>query len=187
MDQLPSRQRSASYFRGKPSETMVHVTEDMHGLEVRDDVSRGQRVVLFALGFIPLIAPYELLIRPNWQDTAFGLPLVMVLFISLGAVIISMVLFVSALAGASLSLHFDGVARQLCIQSAAPLPGRRTVAIPFDEIVDLRLDEKVWSEGEPTYALTVQTRGGRTYRTRSSSSKTEMEQTLQKIRAIIAT
>lgn len=164
---------------------MVHVTEDVHGLEVRDDVSRGQRVVLFALGLIPLIAPYELLIRPNWQENSFGILFVIALIIGLGALIISGLFFAGALLGTSTRLRFDQTRRRLIIDRRTPLLGQRSAVIPFDEIAALRLEEMTWSEGEPSYALIVQTRGGQTYRMQSSSSKPLMEQTLQKVQAIV--
>ena len=67
---------------------MISVIEGRDAIEIQSNMMVGQRILFLVLALFPLLAPYQLIIRPDWQSY-FNLFFLFVLVISLGAVIVS--------------------------------------------------------------------------------------------------
>ncbi|RPI07310.1 MAG: hypothetical protein EHM71_10925, partial [Zetaproteobacteria bacterium] len=82
------------------------LVERMDCLEIRSRMRVGMRILLAAFGLLPLLAPYELLIKIDWEH--FVNPFFfLAAFISAGATALSAFLFFAAVAGLSSKIVFD--------------------------------------------------------------------------------
>ena len=82
------------------------LVERMDCLEIRSRMRVGMRILLAALGLFPLLAPYELLIKIDWEH--FMNPFFfLAAFTSAGAMALSAFLFFAAVAGFSSKIVFD--------------------------------------------------------------------------------
>ncbi|HEX7028190.1 MAG TPA: hypothetical protein VF268_13190 [Gammaproteobacteria bacterium] len=159
--------------------------EGPNRLEVRSAMRPGLRVALILLGIFPLIAPYELLVRIDWQDYLSPFFL-LAAFISAGAVALSLLLFYAALTGISSRFVFDGTAATLTCVSESPLTGRNRRVYPLSSIAAIDVTEHDWSDGLPTYCLSITFDDGTVIDSGSSWSREEMETIRARVERFIA-
>ena len=127
-------------------------------LEFIHSLSPVARILFALFGFVPLLAPYELLIKPSWQD---GVSFVLVFFlvISLGAVFVSLFLFTAALFGRSQHFQFDASKRLLVYRfKTAFIPAGQEI-YPFDRIESLEIKVNEWDSRPDTYDIVVKIAG----------------------------
>ncbi|MEO8053659.1 MAG: hypothetical protein ABI768_00795 [Acidobacteriota bacterium] len=150
------------------------VVETPEALEIESPMPVGKRILFFLLGLFPLIAPYELLLKPRWT----GYANVFFLFaaaISLGALSLTALLAFAAVAGLQSRLRFDRARGLFTYTASAPAMGTRTSRCRLDAIAAVEIQTHEWSDGAPSYSLNVVTKDQRTFRTASSWSKDEVE------------
>ena len=85
---------------------MPKLVEHANHIEIRSPMHRGLRLAFALLALFPLLAPYELLVRINWQDFLHPF-FFLALFICAGAVALSGFLMFAAIAGLSSRMVFD--------------------------------------------------------------------------------
>ena len=164
-------------------ELVVAVSGDV--LEIRSPMPVGKRVLLFLLALVPLLAPYELLVKPRWNGTASAFFL-MAALVSLGAVGVSLLFAWGAVAGLRSSLIFDRARGRLTHTAWAPVMGRRTSRCALGAIAALEVETHEWSDGAPTYSLKVATVDRRVFSTSSSTSRDEVEVLRQRVAAFLS-
>lgn len=150
------------------------VVETAEALEIESPMLVGKRILFFLLGLFPLIAPYELLLKPRWT----GYANVFFLFaaaISLGALSVTAFLLFSAVAGLQSRMRFDRARGLFTYTASAPVIRARTSEAPLASIAALTIRTYEWSEGAPSYALSVALKDGRVFQTSSAWSKEEVE------------
>ena len=150
------------------------LVERANRLEVRSPMRAGMRVLLAALALFPLLAPYELIIRVEWQQyvhPAFFL----VAFISAGAVALSAFLLFAAVAGMSSQMVFDKGSGKFTYSAKAPVIGRTRQTRPLSEVCGVEVGVRDWSDSAPTYHLGVSVADGTAFETGSSWSRDEIE------------
>jgi len=100
-------------------------------LEIRSPMRVGLRIALAAMGAVPLLAPFELLVRVDWHDLASP-AFVFAALISLGAVAVGALFVFAAVAGTSSSIVVDRRAGTISFASQAPITPRsmRTFPVP---------------------------------------------------------
>ncbi len=153
---------------------MATLSESSDTLVVEERMRPAGRVVLALLALFPLLAPYELLVRPGW-DAILNLFFVFAALISLGAMLVSAFLFWAAVAGIDSLVRFDRAAGTFTYTGRAPvMPARRRV-YPLAAVRDLKIVEHDWSDGAPSYTLEVRVEDGQSFRSASSWSRAEME------------
>jgi hypothetical protein len=150
------------------------VTHTPDRLEVRSPMGVGLRVALVVVGAVPLLAPYELLVRVRWNDLASPF-FVMAALVSLGAVAVSAFFMFAALAGTSSSIVVDRRAGILSFASKAPIARRIMRTCLVGDVVGVDLGVVEWSDGGPSYHVRVALSDGRVLRTGASSSRDEVE------------
>ena len=134
----------------------------------------GFRVALVLVGVVPLVAPYELIVRVGWQDYLNPFFLLAAL-ISAGATGLSLLLIFAAVAGISSQLVFDRSASTLTYSFEAPVVKRTSRVYPLSAIGAVEVQERAWSDGAPTYSLRVSLADGAVIESGSSSSRDEVE------------
>jgi hypothetical protein len=143
----------------------------------------GLRILLIAAGFVPFLAPYDLLIRPGW--TRFSLPLVFAIVISLGAVAVGLLLIFSALFGLNQVLHFDGSTRTILYTYETPLIPIRRFRYQFGDMAEMKVNVHEWSDAPSTYGVQMIYRDGRKTEVGSFAKELEATAALQKVRQLI--
>jgi hypothetical protein len=116
--------------------------------------SAMSRPLLFLLGFVPLYAPYDLLIRPAWPN-GFSIGLLFVIVISAGAVLISVLFWAAAILGLNQYARFDATAGVFTYgyETGVTKYGERTIL--FAEIEEVSLKIHSWTDGPPSYSVVV--------------------------------
>jgi hypothetical protein len=114
----------------------------------------GMRVLLVVLAVFPLIAPYELLVRIDWQSYLHPFFL-LAAFISAGAVALSAFFIFAAIAGLSSEIVFDRPSSTLTHSFEAPVVRRTRRVYPLTAISNVETAERDWSDSAPSYHLRV--------------------------------
>jgi len=137
------------------------------------------RSLAFLAGFLPLLAPYELLIRPGWQ--AFSPLIVVPVIISLGAVAVGLVFILVGLLGLNQTLCFD-TASEIVVHTyetaITPLRERR---YGFGEVLGIDIKIHDWESRPATYGLRFTFIDGRTVKVGDFAQKDEAERYLSQI------
>jgi hypothetical protein len=150
------------------------IVETADTLEIASPMLVGKRILFFLLAIFPLIAPYELLLKPRWT----GYANVFFLFaaaISIGALALTALLVFAAVAGLQSRMRFDRARGLFTYAASAPVVPLRTAEAPLASIASLEIRTYDWSDGAPSYALSVALRDGRIFQTSSTWSKEEVE------------
>jgi len=150
------------------------LVEHIDCLEIRSRMRGGMRVLLAALGLFPLMAPYELLIKIDWEH--FISPFFfLAAFISAGAMALSAFLFFAAVAGLSSKIVFDKKAATFSYSSEAPVVRRTRQVQPLSDVCSTGVGVRDWSDSAPTYHLSITVKDGTVFESGSSWSREEIE------------
>ncbi len=141
--------------------------------------SAVSRPLLFLLGFVPLYAPYDLLIRPAWP-AAFSIALLPVVVISAGAVFLSVLLWASAIWGLNQYARFDATSGVFIYGYETGVTKYGERIIPFAKIEDVSLKIHSWTDGPASYSVVVKFARERT-KELSAPSKEEAERCVSAI------
>jgi hypothetical protein len=152
----------------------LEVAESPDRLEISSPMRVGLRIALAAMGAVPLLAPYELLVRVDWRDVASP-AFAFAALVSLGAVAVSALFVVAAVAGTSSSIVVDRRAGTISFASQAPITPRSMRTFPVGDVAAVELGVHEWSDGGPSYHVHVAMADGRTIRTGPSPSRDEIE------------
>jgi hypothetical protein len=154
---------------------MINVIESKEVLEVQSTMPTGLRVVFLVLALFPLIAPYELILKPDWQSY-LNIPFFFMLIISAGAMTVSAFLVFAAIAGLSSNLKIDRLNRTISYSTGAPAVPWRTVHYPLASLQQLSVEKTDWSDGSPSYTLVAHMADGKELKSSASWQKEEIEE-----------
>ena len=112
------------------------------------------RVLLALIALFPLIAPYELLVRIDWQHYLNPFFFFAAL-ISAGAIAVSAFFVFAAIAGLSSEIIFDKSGSTLTHSFEAPVVRRTRRVYPLSAFSNVETVKRDWSDGSPTYHLEV--------------------------------
>lgn len=161
------------------------LVEHGHRLEIRSRMRVGMRVILAGLGLLPLLAPYELLIKTDWEH--FMNPFFfLAALISAGAATLSAFLFFAAVAGLNSKMVFDRRASTFSYSREAPVVRHNRQVQPLSEIRSLEIGVRDWSDSAPTFHLIVTLEDGTMFETGSSWSRDEMESIRSRVDQFLA-
>jgi hypothetical protein len=133
---------------------MPEVKETDQGLVIEARVHPALRIAFGALGVLPLLAPYQLLVRPHWSS--YGSPLFLfALVVSLVAVAVGAFFLFGAVAGLATRMSFAPATRTFTHVTAAPAFPRRRRSASFGQVREVAVDTQAWSDGPATFSLRV--------------------------------
>ena len=144
----------------------------------------GRRIVFGVLALFPLIAPYELLIRPDWEQWRHP-AFIFVAAISLGAVSVSAFLLFAAVAGLAQRMRFDAGSGMLTYWRSAPVVPTVSRTWPFEAVDRVEVVVNTWSEGPDTYSVAIVV-GGRAITTNSTDSRDDVERYVSRIHEVLS-
>lgn len=142
-------------------------------LEIRSPIRPGMRGLLAALALVPLLAPYELLVRVEWEHYLNPFFL-FAAAVSAGAVAVSAAFLFAAATGLSSQMVFDRQASTFSYSAKAPVVRRTRQVHPLSDVCDVKVGVRDWSEGAPTYHLAVTMADGTIFESGSSWSHDEI-------------
>lgn len=163
---------------------MLTVIERPEIFEIQSRMRTAKRVVLALLALFPLIAPWELLIKPDWTEVLHPIFFFMAA-ISIGAVAVSLMFVWAAIAGLDSRMRFDRELGTFTWSTRAPVIAVRRVRKPIGEIANLRTVTHEWTEGSPSYTIQVEMTDGTALKSGSSWSRSEIDGILQKLSAFL--
>jgi hypothetical protein len=163
---------------------MIKIIESEDSIEVQSQMPTGLRVVFLGLALIPLIAPYELILKPDWQSY-WNIFFFFMLTISAGAMTVSAFLVYAAIAGLSSNLKIDQLHRTITYSTGAPVVPWRTEEYPLDALQELKNEKTEWSEGSPSYTLVALMADGKALKSSSSWQKEEIEEIKRRVTVLI--
>lgn len=131
---------------------MIEIEQTESTLELANRISPGMRVLIFLLGLVPLLAPYELLFKVRWQSI-FNLIFLLALVIALGALVVSGFFMFFALAAYSRRMHFDRRIQKVVFGTSHVLKPYRERSFTFRDFSKVEIDVHDWSDGPISYSL----------------------------------
>lgn len=133
---------------------------------------------------LPLLAPYNLLVKPDWTGTP-SLALLFVVILSLGAIAVSVLLLLVAIFGINRRVEFDPITKTVRVSESHLMQSRREFNCPFAEIAQLKLVCHDWTDGPSTYDIRLTPSTGKPFVFGDFSSHTSAENTLASLRTIV--
>ena len=164
---------------------MLNVVETEDTLEVTSPMPIGRRGLFGLIAVIPLLAPYELLLKPGWENILnpfFGLAAL----ISLGALLLSAFLIWAAIAGLESRARFDLQGRTLTTSFWAPVVPLTMRTYSLNDLRAVRIETIEWSEGSPSYSLQIETLDGRAFKFTSEDDQREVEAVRSRVARFLA-
>ena len=153
---------------------MIQVSDNEERLDVFSQMPSGKRFVFAILGLIPLLAPYELMLRVQWNDYRHPVFLLAAI-ISAGAVALSVLFIFAAVAGLNSRMTLDAARSTFTYSTGAPIVPNRTLVLPLASVESVHVRTQEWSDGAPSYTLMVKMSDGATFDSDSSWSREDIE------------
>jgi hypothetical protein len=163
---------------------MFTYRETQAQIEIYYHMHTGTRVFFGLIALIPLLAPYELILKTRWQNL-WNLFFVFSAVICLGALALSAFLLWAALAGLSTRLVFDREGRTFTVTQFSPLIRPRPAIYALSAIQSITVDQHDWSDSAPDFSLLVTLTNGQKFSSGTSSSRAEIEQYRQRVLAFL--
>lgn len=155
-------------------------------IELSSQMPFGRRVLLALIALVPLIAPYELLVRPGWE-TLLHPAFLFALAVSLGALAVSGLLLFASVAGLEQRLRFDTTTSTFTYWRRAPVVTPQAFIWPFSAIESIELVAHKWSDGPDTYSVHVLGASGTLASTASTESLSDAERYVARLREVVST
>ena len=159
---------------------MLTLAEGRDVIIIESRMRTGERVGLLLAAFFPLLAPYELIIRPAWHDY-WNVFFVFAAAISVGATIVAVLLAFAAVAGLNNRMAFDRGQGTFSYAFGAPFVQWRTSQCSIDRVAELKKTINEWTEGTPSFSFAVRTTDGRLFQSGSSWSEREVDSIIDRV------
>jgi len=154
----------------------VFESEECFVIQTR--VGMGTRIFIGLLGLVPLIAPYDFLVKARW-NSYFNFPFLLVLIVSIGAVFMSVMFVYAAAFSMSIKVTLDRRTQVFRHSTETPTIRNKTEEHPLSHIQRLDVRETNWSDGPPSYSLQFVMEGDKVYEVGPFNSLAEVDQTRQ--------
>lgn len=130
---------------------MHNISESNGQLLFTERMHPGMRVFIFLAGFVPFLAPYELLIRPRWHG--IGIVFVIAVIISLGASVVGIAFILGGIFGLNQALCFDTFSRSVLYTFETSVTPVRRKRYAFSDLTQIEIKTMDWDSKPTTYTL----------------------------------
>ncbi|WP_416667811.1 hypothetical protein [Egbenema bharatensis] len=162
---------------------MIQILDEGDRLWIISSVTWQERLLFAFLALLPLLAPYELVLRIQWRDYRHPV-FILAAFISIGAIAVSLLFICAALAGLNFQTTLDTTRSTFSYSESAPVIRSRTQVFPLSSLDSIEIRSHEWSDGAPSYSLMIKI-GRATFKAGSSWSRQEIEQAKAQIEAFL--
>jgi hypothetical protein len=163
---------------------VVQLIETDGRLELVSPMPSGQRVLIAVVGLVPLLAPYELLLRVDWQSFLHPFFLLAAI-VSAGALAVSFFFIFAAVAGLASRITLDARTSTFTYSHVAPVVPRLTRKGRLDSIESVAVRTHQWSDGADSYSLRIVTTDGSAFETSSSWSMDDVVRVKDAVEAFL--
>ncbi|MBT3313380.1 MAG: hypothetical protein HN390_02085 [Anaerolineae bacterium] len=151
------------------------MAESARKLVFKTHLSTFERILFFIVGLFPLLAPYELLIKPSWNGE-YGLIFFFFFLLSLGALSVSFFFIAATFLGRKEHYIFDAEKRVLVYRYKNVFIQNREENYPFSAIRSLWVKTSVWDSGPDTYDIALDVGKKRPYQFGQYAERKEAEE-----------
>ena len=163
---------------------MDNIKQSSNKIEFTSNLSLAARALIMMIGLSPLLAPYELLIKPSWSGKSNWL-MPLFLLISIGAIGLSIFFICSALFGINQSIQINSANRIITYRYKPGILSFRKRQYLFSEIEMVQLKVHKWTDGPPTYNIGLKAIGQREIEFGGFASQEEAEKYLSILKGMI--
>jgi len=111
---------------------------------------------------LPLIAPYELLIKPAWTEI-LNLFWLFAFIVSLGAMSVSVLLLLVAIFGLNQRVEFDASTHTIHVADSHLLQRKREIQYSFSDVAGIEVISHDWTDGPSTYEISLTPKAGKPF------------------------
>jgi hypothetical protein len=152
----------------------LRIQQTADRMEIRMPMPRGNRILFLLLALFPMLAPYELIYRIEWND--YWNPFFLFAAgISGGALAVSAFLVWAAIAGLNTEMVFDKRLGIFFFAVQAPILRRRVQKFPLAWVRELDVETHEWTDGAPSYSLKAELLDGNAVSLSACWSRAEVE------------
>lgn len=162
---------------------MCQISEANGRIEFTKPMSRGLRSFVFFVGLFPFIAPYELLIRPGWQE--FSLFMIIPIVVSVGAIAVGSLFLLAGILGMHQTLRFDAASRAVVYACKTAITSLREKHYNFADVVQVKVNVHNWESRPATYGLQVTFADGRKVAVGNFPEKDEAQKYLDHVESMV--
>jgi hypothetical protein len=152
---------------------VVGFIEDRERLVLVSPMPSGKRVGFALMGLVPLLAPYELLLRVGWQSYLHPF-FVLAVIVSAGALAVSALFLFAAVAGLASRITMDANTSTLTYSHAAPVVPEFIRTRRLDSIAHIDTRTHQWTDGPSSYSLRIVTSDGTAFESSASWSRDDI-------------
>ena len=153
---------------------MIAISRTADRIDIVSPMRPGKRLLFAFLSLIPLLAPYELIVRVQWSDYRHSMFL-LAATVSAGAVALSVFFIYAALAALSTRMTLDAASSAFTYSQVATVVPKRTQVFPLSLVESVHVRAHEWSDGPPTFSLMVKMSDGAKFETGCSGSQQDVE------------
>jgi hypothetical protein len=163
---------------------MDNIKQSNNKIEFTSHLSLAARALIMIFGLFPLLAPYELLIKPSWNGKINWL-MVFLLLISIGAIVLSIFSICTALFGINQSIQINSTNRIITNGYKPGLLRFRQNQYLFSEIEIVQLKVHEWTDGPTTFNIGLKAVGHREIEFGGFATQEEAEKYLSILKEMI--
>ncbi len=152
----------------------IIIEEKKNYLKIFSPLSKGIRILIFIGSFIPFMAPYKLIVQPQWNFQNFFFIAGMVFAVM--AMGISAYGFYYAIFGPNSWMSFDKENDLFVYAEKSPLIRGRVHEYPIGDIKEIGIHRDEGDENGTTYSLKIIVADAQQWISNSSYNKEEIEQ-----------
>jgi hypothetical protein len=130
------------------------------------------RLVVGIAAILPLLAPYQLLIKPVWTEVP-SIARLFAVVISLGAIAVSVLLFLIATFGINRQVEFNAADKTIRVTESHLMQRKGRFEHSFDGVKQIEVICHDWSDGPSTYKLRLTPHSGRSFDFGDFSTRTD--------------
>jgi hypothetical protein len=163
---------------------MDNIEQSNDKIGFTSSLSLAARALIMIMGLFPLLAPYELLIKPSWNGKINWL-ILLVLLISTGAIVLSILIILTALFGINQFIQINSTNRIITHGYKPGVLRLRQNQYLFSEIEIVQLKVHEWTAGPPTYNIRLKAIGHREIEFGGFATQEQAEQYLSILKETI--
>lgn len=164
---------------------MLNIEDDGASLRLVERLGTGRRVALGLVALVPLLAPYELIVRPRWTSL-LSPAFVFCAVIALGAMVLSALFASAAVAGTDAELELQRDARTFAYTTYAPLVRRRTATGRLEELTGIHVERDDSGESGPSWTLVACATNGRRMRMGAARSQEAADEIARRVAVLLS-
>lgn len=147
-------------------------------------MSAKARLGFGATSTLPLLAPYELLIKPAWVDIP-GLAWLFAFVVSLGAITVSILLLLVAIFGLNQRVEFKAATKTIRVTELHLMQRQREFKYPFSDVAQIEVICHDWSENPSTYEIRLTPVTGKPFSFGDFSKRVDAESVVTSLNTMV--